>query len=87
MTPEEKAKQLIEKFLNDSNGTEKKIKFTYIGETPAHGKIYEKGDCQVVIYGNGFVRYFPNWTDWQKGEEFCYQRNSNGMVHEKTTKL
>ena len=58
-------------------------RFTYVGLTPAHGKIYEKGKSQLVIYSNGTVRYWRVWggDDWQK-KDFVYTkpqtRDKNG---------
>lgn len=36
-----------------------KEKFTYIGLTEAHGKIFRKGKIELVIYWGGLIRYYP----------------------------
>lgn len=51
-----------------------KNKFTYMGETPAHGKIFKKGIVQIVIYWGGLKRYFPFGCPGK-----TFERNKEGM--------
>lgn len=38
-----------------------KNSFTYVGITPGFGKIYQKGNAQLVIYNSGLKRYWRRW--------------------------
>jgi hypothetical protein len=56
-------------------------RFTYIGLTPAHGKIFKKGKVEIVIYYNGRKRYWPygcpgkSWQRDKTGMDFHFHGN------------
>lgn len=58
------------------------LKWKHIDYTPAGGKIYSKGDRQMVIYLNGEKKL---WAPWPNGS-FIF-RNKNGKDNIRSNRL
>lgn len=54
-----------------------KPRFKFIGYTPSHGSIYQKGTAQLVIYKSGEKKYWPNFKADYKN---MTKRNKKGLT-------